>query len=348
MPTFPALAERPSAAAPAPPTARVTARVVAEAAERLAAPSPVVTGVLQLLDQGTAPVRLIAARVSQSPEIALQVLRLGNSALFSDPVDTIERAVVRIGERTLRALLLAVSTYRLLEGAVAGYGFPRLYLVRHSGEVATMAQSLARKGPAAFVSQAYLAGLLHDLGKPILATVAAERGVTIPGGITSIAQEREHFGTDHAKVGAWIARRWGLPEDLCLAMERHHDEDPPGEAVARPVWLADIAVHAAAGDAAAIARLPGAAEACGMASDALEMVLMASPETDGPRRPPGLTDREVQVLRMLARGSAAKQVAHELGCSASTVHNHLHHIYRKLEVSGQSQALLLAREKGWV
>ena len=75
---------------------------------------------------------------------------------------------------------------------------------------------------------------------------------------------------------------------------------------------------------------------------------MASPETEGPRRPPGLTDREVQVLRMLAGGQAAKQVAHELGCSASTIHNHLHHIYRKLDVSGQAQALLLARERGWV
>jgi DNA-binding NarL/FixJ family response regulator len=51
---------------------------------------------------------------------------------------------------------------------------------------------------------------------------------------------------------------------------------------------------------------------------------------------------------MLARGAAAKQVAHELGCSASTVHNHLHHVYGKLGVSGQAQALLLAREKGWV
>lgn len=345
MPTFPAQTD----ASPSAPTARVTARVVAEAADRLAAPSAVVTGVLELLDQGTAPVRLIAARVAQSPEIAAQVLRLGNSALFTEPVDTIERAVVRIGERTLRGLLLAATTYRLLEGAVAGYGFPRLYLLRHCGEVATMAQSLARRGPAAFVSQAYLAGLLHDLGKPILATVAEERAVEVgPGGITTIAQERELFGTDHAKVGAWIARRWGLPEDLCLAMERHHDAAPPGEAVARPVWLADIAVHAAAGDSAAIAALPQAAAACGMAADALEMLLMASPQTDGPRRPPGLTDREVQVLRMLARGSAAKQVAHELGCSASTVHNHLHHVYRKLDVSGQSQALLLAREKGWV
>lgn len=345
MPTFPAAPDAPATG----PSARVTARVVADAAERLAAPSAVVTSVLELLDDGSAPVRLIGARVAQSPEIAAQVLRLANSALFTEPVDSLERAVVRIGERTLRGLLLAATTYRLLEGALPAYGFPRLYVLRHSGEVATLAQSLARRGPAALTPQAYLAGLLHDLGKPILATVAADREVEIgPGGITTLAQERELFGTDHAKVGAWIARRWGLPEDLCIALERHHEADAPGEIVARPVWLADIAVHAARGDETAVGRLPDAAAACGMASDVLESLLMASPETEGPRRPPGLTERETQVLRMLAKGSAAKQVAHELGCSASTIHNHLHHIYRKLDVSGQSQALLLAREKGWV
>jgi putative nucleotidyltransferase with HDIG domain len=332
-----------------PEAPRVTARAVAEAADRLAAPSPVVAGVLQLLDEGSAPVRLIGARVSQSPEVAAQVLRLGNSALFSEPVDTIERAIVRIGERTLRGLLLAATTYRLLEGPLAAYGYPRLYLLRHCGEVAVMAQSLARLGPAALASQVYLAGLLHDLGKPILATIAEDRGMDVGEEVlTSVARERELFGTDHTRVAAWIARRWGLPEDLCLAMERHHDAAPPAEAVARPVWLADIAVRASGGDEEAIARLPLAAAECGLAPDALETLLMSSPDTDGPRRPPGLTDREVQVLRLLARGSAAKQVAHELGCSASTVHNHLHHVYRKLGVSGQSQALLLAREKGWV
>ena len=145
MSTSPPSADRVPAVEATPP-ARVTARVVAEAADRLSAPSPVVAGVLQLLDEGSAPVRLLSARVAQSPEIAAQVLRLGNSALFSEPVDTLERAVVRIGERTLRGLLLAATTYRLLEGAVAVYGFPRLYLLRHSGEVATMAQSLASPG----------------------------------------------------------------------------------------------------------------------------------------------------------------------------------------------------------
>lgn len=328
---------------------RVTARVVAEAADRLAAPSPVVAGVLALLDEGSAPVRLIAARVAQSPEIAAQVLRLGNSALFSEPVEALDRAIVRIGERTLRGLLLAATTYRLLEGGMAAYGFPRLYLLRHSAEVATMAQSLARRGPAALGSQVYLGGLLHDLGKPILATVAADRGVDVlPGALGGVEGERALFGTDHTRVGGWVARRWGLPEDICLAMERHHDDEPPDGTVARLVWLADIAVRASAGDDDATERLPEAAAACGLAPDALESMLMSSPETEGPRRPPGLTDREVQVLRMLARGSTAKQVAHDLGCSASTIHNHLHHVYRKLDVAGQSQALLLAREKGWV
>jgi DNA-binding CsgD family transcriptional regulator len=76
--------------------------------------------------------------------------------------------------------------------------------------------------------------------------------------------------------------------------------------------------------------------------------MAATGDGEGPRRPPGLTDREVQILRILAEGAAAKQVAARLGCTPSTVHNHLHHVYRKLNVNGQSQALLLAREQGWV
>ncbi len=67
-----------------------------------------------------------------------------------------------------------------------------------------------------------------------------------------------------------------------------------------------------------------------------------------PGRPPDLTDREFEVLRLLADGLAPKQAAMRLGCSASTVHNHLHHVYRKLGVGGQAHALLLARERGWV
>lgn len=334
-------------AVPDPPPQPPTSGAIADAAERLSSPSPVVAGVLELLDDVSTPVRLIAARIAQSPELAARVLKLANSAHFAEPVVTLERAVVRIGERPLRALLLAATTYRLLEGSLDVYNLPRMALLRHSGETAAMAQIVARRISSALAPQAYLAGLLHDLGKPIIADAVGDLAGDAPD-TGSLSWERRLFGTDHARVAAWVGRRWSLPEELCAAIETHHSRTAPERPLDRIVWLADILVHAAHGESAALARVAGAAEACGLSSDAVEQMLASSPEGEAPRKPPGLTDREIQVIRLLASGATAKQVATKLGCSASTVHNHLHHIYTKLNVTGQAQALLMAREHGWV
>jgi len=325
----------------------VTSGAIADAAERLASPSPVVAGVLELLDDPSTPVRLIAARVAQSPELAARVLKLANSAHFAEPVVTLERAVVRIGERPLRALLLAASTYRLLEGSLDVYRLPRMALLRHSGETASMAQTVARRVSSALAPQAYLAGLLHDLGKPIITDAVGNLAGDSPDAGT-LAWERRLFGTDHAKVAAWVGRRWSLPEDICGAIEQHHSLSVPARPLDRIVWLSDQMVHAVHGDVAAAARVAESADECGLSHDAIEQMLSASPEGEAPKRPSNLTDREVQVLRLLASGATAKQVAVRLDCSASTVHNHLHHIYTKLNVTGQAQALLMAREHGWV
>lgn len=324
----------------------LTARAIAEAAERLATPAPIVVSTLDLID-ASAPARIIAGKVGQSPELAAHVMRVANSALFGSPVDSIEKAVVRIGGETLRGLLLAASTYGLMESALPVYGLPRLALLKHSQEVADLTRTLVRRSAAALQSQAYIGGLLHDLGKPILASVAAEGTASVaPRGDTD--GERRVFGTDHARVGTWIARQWGLSDEICEAIEYHHAPVAPEEPLGRALWLADGAAHASNGDERSLGRLPGMAEACGLTTGDLEAVLTTSPLSEGPRRPPGLTDRETEVLRVLATGVTAKQVAHQLGCSVSTVHNHLHRVYRKLGVSGQAQALLYAREKGWV
>lgn len=325
--------------------ATLDARTIAEAAERLAAPSTVVGSVLELIG-GSAPVRSIAQRVAQSPEITAHVLRLANSALFGEPVDTLDRAIVRIGERNLRGLLLAASTYRLLESELPLYGLPRLALLKHSTEVANAAQAVAGRLAPAVAPQAYLAGLVHDIGKAILADVV--RGRDDVHVVSSMADERALFGTDHARVGTWVATRWGLPSELCDAMQHHHDAVVPEGNISRCVWLGDMVVHAADGGAEALQRLSRSAVACGVPVEVLEGMLTHAPDSDEPTTPANLTDRELQVLRMLATGAAAKQVALQLGCSVSTVHNHLHHVYRKLNVTGQAQALLMAREMGWV
>ena len=115
---------------------------------RLAAPAPIVLSALELLD-ASAPARVIAGKVGQSPEMSAHVLRLANSALFGQPCDSIERAVVRIGTETLRGLLLAASTYGLMESALPVYGLPRLALLKHSNDVAQISQTLARRGASA-------------------------------------------------------------------------------------------------------------------------------------------------------------------------------------------------------
>jgi DNA-binding NarL/FixJ family response regulator len=61
-----------------------------------------------------------------------------------------------------------------------------------------------------------------------------------------------------------------------------------------------------------------------------------------------LTRRELQLLKLLAEGKVYKQIAHELELSVSTVRTHLHNTYAKLEAPDRAQAVLLAKDRGWL
>lgn len=183
---------------------------------------------------------------------------------------------------------------------------------------------------------------------PILSDVAIGARVDPPVPPAGPLDEERLFGTDHVRVGAYVARRWGLGDELADAIAAHHDPEAPHDPLARAVWLAALVIAARGGDADAGARVGPALAECGLDEATATAIAVGGDPHLEPTRPPDLTDREVEVLRMVAGGQAAKQVAHRLGCSPSTVHNHLHRIYRKLDVNGQAQALLLARERGWV
>lgn len=64
--------------------------------------------------------------------------------------------------------------------------------------------------------------------------------------------------------------------------------------------------------------------------------------------PNPLTDRELEVVRLLAAGKTYKQVAHALELSQSTVRNHLHNVYHKINVVDRAQAVIVSRENGWI
>jgi HD-GYP domain-containing protein (c-di-GMP phosphodiesterase class II) len=98
----------------------------------------------------------------------------------------------------------------------------------------------------------------------------------------------------------------------------------------------------------AAAELRGEVKAGRLDGQAVEAVLGAAGHRVARRRegPAGLTAREVDVLRLVARGLASKEIAAQLVISPKTARNHIEHIYAKIGVSNRAAASLFAVQNG--
>jgi putative nucleotidyltransferase with HDIG domain len=258
-----------------------------------------------------------------------------------------------------------VSSRRELEELARGlpvFGFfPRTPFERsepvefalHAVAVQQAAARLAAAVEHPQLEELMTAALLHDVGR-----LAMEHAFPTNGGgrrrplspEARLAHERDEFGTDHAQIGAELARRWRLPGRLVEAIRHHHDEDAQGAPAL--VRLSDLLAHYQQGDPVEPLQVHKAALAVGLGRDALGSLMYDLTYPIQPpqpaREPCPLTTRELDVLRELAAGKVYKQVASALGVSDSTVRNHAHNAYRKLGVADRAQAVVLASEHGWL
>ncbi len=163
-------------------------------------------------------------------------------------------------------------------------------------------------------------------------------------------RERLELGVDHALVGGVLARRWGLPNRLASAIERHHADDAEGGVAL--VRLADMLAHYGHAQHVDPRALLEAARLVGLSTEQLRAVMYELPQGSGNGKrnvdPSPLSSREVDVLKRLAEGKVYKQIAHELELSTSTVRTHLHNTYAKLRAVDRAQAVLIATERGWI
>ena len=166
-----------------------------------------------------------------------------------------------------------------------------------------------------------------------------------------LRDEREQLGIDHALVGGVLARRWNLPQRIAVAIERHHAEDADG--LAAMVATADMVAHYSQGEAIA----PGAPARQPPSAAASAPTACASSSTSCPARartrtrvsePCPLSARELDVLRHLSEGMVYKQIAGEMQLSVSTIRTHLHNVYGKIGAVDRAQAVLTARDRGWI
>jgi putative nucleotidyltransferase with HDIG domain len=186
-----------------------------------------------------------------------------------------------------------------------------------------------------------VAALLHDVGRLVVSKLhPGKKGYFDAASRTPeqrLREERDQLGIDHALVGGVLARRWNLPQQIAIAIERHHADDTDG--LAALVATADMVAHYTQGEAVMPDRLRAAAERCGLGADGLR---------ERAAEPCPLSARELDVLRHLSEGMVYKQIAGEMQLSVSTIRTHLHNVYGKIGAVDRAQAVLTARDRGWI
>jgi putative nucleotidyltransferase with HDIG domain len=263
----------------------------------------------------------------------------------------VRQAIESLSPAGIRAVGASMDTYDPFENpsvlASRQERFRRhAVATRHAADrVAELARLPARDELA-------VAALLHDVGRRVLAELYGEFELDDHDATPDerIRRERRELGVDHALVGAVLVRRWGLPSSVAFAIERHHSQRAEGHAAA--IRLADLVVHYSSGDPAPSEALAAAAAALGIDSERIAPLLYEFPHTGETRRrasdPCPLSVREIDALRGLAEGKVYKQIAQELSLSVSTIRTHLHNVYRKIGAVDRAQAVLIARDKGWI
>lgn len=211
---------------------KISLESIVEAVNDLPALPQVVVQVIKLTEDPDSTAQDINYVLNQDQAITARVLKMANSAFYGFPrrIGSVTDAIVMLGFRTLRSIVMAASVSDILNKEIEGYALEYGELWRHSQCAAMAARLIARKSKFAFLDLAYTAALLHDIGKVILNNIMKEtyrEVVTLVSedNISFIEAENKILGFNHAEVGARVAEKWNLPPETVEAIQLHHSPE---------------------------------------------------------------------------------------------------------------------------
>ncbi|MBA2261139.1 MAG: HDOD domain-containing protein [Solirubrobacterales bacterium] len=311
---------------------------------------------LRVVEREPVVVGDVIAAIESDVALAIAVMRVANAVEgpTRGHVESIVQAVELLQPPVLRALAARTATFDFFERSTQWDATPerfRLHAVATQRAADRIAQQI---GGVENRDRLMVTSLLHDIGKLVLLHAYSGypgeilNGARTPG--ERLQRERRELGVDHGLVGGVLARRWGLPNGVASVIERHHAADVEGEAAV--VRLADMLAHYVLGGVVAPGEMLGVARTLGLRASDLRTIMFDLPYPTVARvratEPCPLSDREHDVLCLLAQGKVYKQIAQDLGLSTSTVRTHLHNVYRKLDAHDRARAVLIATERGWI
>lgn len=230
--------------------------------------SPVLTKVLSSLTNQDVMISELAAWVEKDTVLTGTLMKMVNSAAygFMGRVASIPHAITMLGTNRLRNMVLSLSVCNMTAQIRLPQGWSTKNFNLHAVAVANMSDLIAQNTKVDYPEGAFVAGLLHDIGKLLLAVSCPEEYRTV---IQEAATERrpyhevemEILGFTHAEMSQRMMENWKLPIPIQMAGRMHHDPDPEGasgglRALCRAVRIADLATNSLAITAVADGREP--------------------------------------------------------------------------------------------
>lgn len=163
--------------------------------------------------------------IEKDQTISARILKISNSPFYGlrQEVTSINQAILILGLRTIRSLVLSVSTRAIYKK----FGITEQKIWEHSVGAAIAAKIISAEFGDELVEVAFTGGLMHDLGKVVMNNETPEAFAevmmrTYNEDLDSISAETDVYGYDHSEIGAKVAEKWGLSNVLVEIIKKHH------------------------------------------------------------------------------------------------------------------------------
>lgn len=186
-----------------------------------------VAHIMRLVNDPQCALSAVAQAISSDPPLAMKTLRLVNAAYYGlrQQVGTIEHAVVLLGIKVIKNLAFTATVFDIMKGSVESFFLHSIYC---GAAMRALVESGHPTPPVQSGEEAFVCGLLHDIGKVILDEFlpdecAEAARISLLEQITCHEAEKRVIGVDHAEVGASLARKWKLPDGIADGIACHHE-----------------------------------------------------------------------------------------------------------------------------
>lgn len=173
--------------------------------------------------------------ISNDPALCARILKVVNSAFYGLPgqIGSINRAIVLLGLNAVKNIAIAASLAKLFRGGALTPTFSARDLWAHSMATAAAAKAIAEQLKLGLSDEAFLAGLIHDIGVVVeiqydrhrLIEVLGKLRVDPNGGVQGdmLAAEEEVFGATHQDFGRGLCEKWKFPKSFAYVTGYHHN-----------------------------------------------------------------------------------------------------------------------------